>query len=96
MAVVARARLLMALLPIIVSTPSIAYATTVACRTWEKVEIVLQARNAYGNPYRDVTVWVDLKGPDSERRCYGFWDGGDSGVHADLAVDGPQADVADL
>ncbi|MHB8899771.1 MAG: apiosidase-like domain-containing protein [Thermoguttaceae bacterium] len=43
---------------------------------WEKVEITLQARRQYKNPYTDVEVWVDLKGPGFERRCYGFWDGG--------------------
>lgn len=43
---------------------------------WEKVEITLQAQNIYGNPYVDVTVWVDLKGPGFEKRVYGFWDGG--------------------
>ena len=45
---------------------------------WEKYEIVLKARNAYDNPYTDVRVWVDLEGPDFERRVYGFWDGGDT------------------
>jgi hypothetical protein len=31
---------------------------------------------AYKNPYTDLLVWVDLKGPGFEKRCYGFWDGG--------------------
>ncbi len=44
--------------------------------TWEKVEITLQAEGAYDNSYKDVCVWVDLKGPGFARRCYGFWDGG--------------------
>ncbi len=56
----------------------VAGAATVACRTWEKVEIVLQADNAYENPYKDVTVWVDLTGPGFQKRCYGFWDGGNT------------------
>ena len=43
---------------------------------WEKVEIVLEARKRYVNPYRDVDVYVDLQGPDFRKRCYGFWDGG--------------------
>jgi len=43
---------------------------------WEKVEITLAAKNSYENPYTDATVWVDLKGPGFEKRCYGFWDGG--------------------
>lgn len=44
---------------------------------WEKIEITLQARESYDNPYCDVMVWVDLKGPEFERRVYGFWDGKD-------------------
>jgi len=47
-----------------------------AVHTWEKVEMVFEARNTYANPYAGVVVWVDLKGPGFERRCYGFWDGG--------------------
>ena len=43
---------------------------------WEKVEITLQSQRQYENPYTDVQVWVDLKGPGFDRRCYGFWDGG--------------------
>ena len=45
---------------------------------WEKVEIVFVAKAKYENPYTDVTVWVDLKGPGFDKRCYGFWDGGDT------------------
>lgn len=45
---------------------------------WEKVEIALEAHNAYDNPYTQVTVWVDLKGPAFDRRVYGFWDGGNT------------------
>jgi hypothetical protein len=43
---------------------------------WEKYEITLEARDRHANPYLDVDVWVDLKGPGFERRVYGFWDGG--------------------
>ncbi len=49
------------------------------CRSvhvWEKVEITLQARESYANPYTDVSVWVDLEGPDFKKRVHGFWDGG--------------------
>lgn len=42
---------------------------------WGKVEIILHSKNIYSNPYKDVIVWVDLKGPGFEKRCYGFWDG---------------------
>ena len=44
---------------------------------WEKVELRFQATNRYPNPYTNVEVWVDLRGPEFERRCYGFWDGGE-------------------
>lgn len=42
---------------------------------WEKVEITLHTDKSYENPYKEVEVWVDLKGPGFEKRCYGFWDG---------------------
>ncbi len=42
---------------------------------WEKIEITLQSQRRWENPYTDVQVWVDLKGPDFDKRCYGFWDG---------------------
>jgi hypothetical protein len=45
---------------------------------WQKIEITLHAKNTYKNPYNDLTVWVDLKGPGFEKRCYGFWDGEDT------------------
>ncbi|MBS1874325.1 MAG: DUF4038 domain-containing protein [Acidobacteria bacterium] len=43
---------------------------------WEKHEITLESARAYGNPYTDVTVWVELTGPNFRKRVYGFWDGG--------------------
>ena len=43
---------------------------------WEKVEITLTSAKSYNNPYTDMTVWVDLRGPGFSRRCYGFWDDG--------------------
>lgn len=45
---------------------------------WEKIEIELEAQNDYVNPYTDVEIWVDLKGPGFDKRCYGFWDGGNN------------------
>lgn len=42
---------------------------------WEKVEITLRAEAGYDNPFTELKVWVDLKGPGFEKRCYGFWDG---------------------
>ena len=41
-------------------------------RVWEKQEIVLEAENAYTNPYADAQVWVDRKGPQFDKRVYGF------------------------
>ena len=46
-------------------------------RVWEKVELTLHAHDSYTNAYTQVIVWVDLHGPGFEKRCYGFWDGGD-------------------
>ena len=43
---------------------------------YEKVEITLTAAGKYANPYTDVEVWVELKGPHFNKRCNGFWDGG--------------------
>ena len=43
---------------------------------YERVELTLTAANTYTNAYTDVEVWVDLRGPGFNRRCYGFWDGG--------------------
>ena len=45
---------------------------------WEKVEIALHAEKSYKNPYKETEVWVDLKGPRFNKRCYGFWDGDDT------------------
>lgn len=52
-------------------------ATAVAAdvHVWDKVELTLRAANHYENPYTNVTVWVDLRGPGFAKRCYGFWDG---------------------
>jgi hypothetical protein len=43
---------------------------------WEMQQIALTAENTYSNYYTDVTVWVDLSGPEFSKRIYGFWDGG--------------------
>ncbi len=43
---------------------------------WEKQELTFTAARAYTNPYTEVTVWVELTGPDFRKRVYGFWDGG--------------------
>lgn len=60
---------------------ALTWAGTVAAaqvHVWEKVEITLRAKQSFANPYTDALVWVDLKGPGLEKRCYGLWDGGDT------------------
>ena len=48
----------------------------VSTHVWQKQQLSFTASHAYTNPYTEVTVWVDLKGPGFSKRCYGFWDGG--------------------
>ncbi len=43
---------------------------------WEMQEIILRSQRDYANPYADVMVWIDLKGPGFAKRVHGFWDGG--------------------
>lgn len=52
-------------------------ASAAPVHVWEKVDIALRAERPFANPYTDARVWVELKGPDFAKRCYGFWDGGD-------------------
>src|ERR1051325_5880137 len=59
---------------IILATVSTPFASA-AVHVWEKQEIPLTSTNSYANPYTDVMVWVDLKGPNFSKRVYGFWDG---------------------
>lgn len=42
---------------------------------WELQELVFTAESRYDNPYSQVDMWVDLKGPGFDKRVYGFWDG---------------------
>jgi hypothetical protein len=53
-----------------------AMAAPPAIHPWEMQEITLTAKNSYKNPYLEVDVWVELSGPDFNKRVYGFWDGG--------------------
>lgn len=53
--------------------------------TWQKIELVFKAEKHYGNPYTDVDFWVDLHGPGFQKRCYGFWDGGQKHIVRVLA-----------
>ena len=43
---------------------------------WDLQEITLRAAREYANPYVEVGLWVELRGPGFSRRVYGFWDGG--------------------
>jgi hypothetical protein len=45
-------------------------------KIWKVEELSLIASESYDNPYMDVDVWIDLKGPGFEKRVFGFWDGG--------------------
>lgn len=54
---------------------SFAQRTSNNPHVWEMQEITLKAEMTYENYYKDVTVWVDLKGPEFSKRIYGFWDG---------------------
>ena len=47
-----------------------------AVHVWEKQELTLTAVRTYANPYTEVVVWVELTGPNFNKRVYGFWDGG--------------------
>ncbi|MGA3097595.1 MAG: DUF5060 domain-containing protein [Bryobacteraceae bacterium] len=47
-----------------------------AVHLWEKQELTFTAARTYANPYTDVVVWVELAGPNFNKRVYGFWDGG--------------------
>jgi hypothetical protein len=47
-----------------------------AVHVWEKQEITFTSQGQFENAYRDLDVWVDLKGPGFAKRVYGFWDGG--------------------
>jgi hypothetical protein len=42
---------------------------------WQTIELEFVAEREYDNPYCDVEIWVDLTGPDFEKRIFGFWDG---------------------
>jgi hypothetical protein len=73
-----RIRVLVVLFVAIIARPETAPAATAPHRVWQKVEITLEAQKTCENPYAEVVVWVDLKGPEFAGRCYGFWDGGNT------------------
>ncbi|MCK5172983.1 MAG: DUF4038 domain-containing protein [Planctomycetes bacterium] len=54
-----------------------AEAATEVTHVYEMVEVSFSASETYDNPYLDVDLWVDLKGPDKlQYRIPAFWDGG--------------------
>jgi hypothetical protein len=53
-----------------------AMSASASVHVWEKQELTLTSARSFANPYTDVTVWVDLTGPNFKKRVYGFWDGG--------------------
>ena len=71
-----RALLLLAMMLSLFAAPAAAAASTKTIHIWEKQELSFVATGRYSNPYTQVTVWVDLKGPGFSKRVYGFWDGG--------------------
>ena len=51
-------------------------ADAISTYVWQPIEITFKAHNEYVNPYVDVILWVDLQGPNFNKRVYGYWDGG--------------------
>lgn len=55
--------------------PSAKNAQQKSVHVWEMQELVFFAAKPYKNYYTDVNMWVQLKGPNFDKRVYGFWDG---------------------
>ena len=45
---------------------------------WEMQELSFTAGNKYKNPYTEVKMWIELSGPDFNKKVFGFWDGGNT------------------
>src|SRR5215203_5867791 len=39
------------------------FAAPTVIHVWETTELTFAAKNSYRNPYKDLTVWIDLSGP---------------------------------
>lgn len=65
----------MARLLIVLGAAAVAASAAGSVHVWEKQEVTLTAARSFANPYTEVTVWVDLTGPNFKKRVYGFWDG---------------------
>jgi hypothetical protein len=64
-----------AVLPVTVALLSGGCTEPKQYHVWEIVEITLTSEDTYANPYTDVDVWVQLKGPGFDKKVWGFWDG---------------------
>jgi hypothetical protein len=73
--VISPSRILSAAVTAALAFTTVGGASAQMHHVWEKVEITLFTSKSYENPYTDVDVWADLKGPGFNKRCYGFWDG---------------------
>jgi hypothetical protein len=62
---------------LIVTAAKLAACAAPDLHVWEKQELTFTSQRSFKNPYTDVRLWVDLKGPGFDKRVYGFWDGGD-------------------
>src|SRR5690242_11132908 len=60
---------------LIALTPVAQPPKTIHVHVWEMNELTFISQNKYTNPYKEVTTWVELKGPGFSKRIYGFWDG---------------------
>lgn len=49
-----------------------------AVHVWQMQELTFNAANTYKNPYTEVKMWVELSGPDFNKKIFGFWDGGNT------------------
>ena len=65
----------MARLLFLLGSAAVAASAAGSVHVWEKQEVTLTAARSFANPYTEVTVWVDLTGPNFKKRVYGFWDG---------------------
>jgi hypothetical protein len=65
-------------IPLLFASAAPAAHAQAKVHVWEKQEVTLTAAQTFANAYTDVTVWVDLTGPNFKKRVYGFWDGGNT------------------
>ncbi|MBN1598072.1 MAG: DUF5060 domain-containing protein [Bacteroidales bacterium] len=47
-------------------------------KIWEKIELEFISDAEYDNPYTDIEIWIQLTGPNFNKKVWGFWDGGRS------------------